>query len=88
MNKPELARASFDIARKKLEKNLQETPDDYQVHSFLGIAYAGLGRKEQAIQEGKRAVDFIRFQRTPSGVPIMLRIWHSSTLWLVNRTLP
>ena len=29
------------------------------VHSLLGIAYAGLGRKEEAIREGKRAVELL-----------------------------
>jgi serine/threonine protein kinase/Flp pilus assembly protein TadD len=59
MNKPELARASFEIARKKFEKMLQEEPDDYEIHSLLGIANAGLGRKEDAIREGKRAVELL-----------------------------
>jgi len=59
MKKPDLARASFDTARKNLEKELQERPDDYTMHSLLGIAYAGLGRKEEAIREGKRAVELL-----------------------------
>lgn len=59
MNKLELARASFDLARKQFEENLQQNPDDYNMHSLLGIAYAGLGRKEDAIREGKRAVELL-----------------------------
>ena len=52
----ELARASFDVARERLENDLQQKPDDYNLHGQLGIAYAGLGRKDEAIREGKRAV--------------------------------
>jgi serine/threonine protein kinase/TolB-like protein/tetratricopeptide (TPR) repeat protein len=40
-----------------LEEQLQDTPNDAQRHVFLGLALAYLGRKEEAIQEGRRAVD-------------------------------
>ena len=59
LNKPELARASFDNARKNLENKLRESPDDYDFHSLLGMAYAGLGRKEDATREGKLAVELL-----------------------------
>lgn len=59
MNKPDLARGSFEIARKNLEKEIQERPDEEDLRSLLGIAYAGLGRKEDAIREGKRAAEFL-----------------------------
>jgi TolB-like protein/Flp pilus assembly protein TadD len=57
LKKPELAFASFDSARTLLEKELKERPDDFRVHSSLGIVYAVLGRKEEAVREGKRAVE-------------------------------
>ncbi len=57
MNEPEHARISFDSARAILEKEVKERPDDARVHGSLGIVYAALGRKEEAIQEGKKAVD-------------------------------
>jgi serine/threonine protein kinase/tetratricopeptide (TPR) repeat protein len=56
MNKPELARTSFDSARIILEKETKARPDDARLHSSLGIVYAGLGRKEEAIRQGKLAV--------------------------------
>ena len=34
-------------------------PDDARLHSALGIAYAGLGDKQEAIREGKLAVDLL-----------------------------
>jgi serine/threonine protein kinase/tetratricopeptide (TPR) repeat protein len=51
------ARSSFDSARILLEKVLREQPDDPRVHSALGLAYASLGRKEEAIREGKKALE-------------------------------
>jgi serine/threonine-protein kinase len=57
MGEPELAHASYDSARSILEKELDAHPDDNHIHSVLGIAYAGLGRKEEAVREGKRAVE-------------------------------
>jgi serine/threonine-protein kinase len=57
LNEPELARRSFDSARILLEKRVREHPDNPRFHSFLGIVYAGLGRKEEAIREGKLAVE-------------------------------
>jgi serine/threonine-protein kinase len=53
MNEPELSHNSFDSARILLEKEAEEQPDDPRTHSWLGIVYAGLGRKEEAIREGK-----------------------------------
>lgn len=57
MNELELARDSFDAARILLEREAEEKSDNPSAYSWLGIAYAGLGRKEEAIREGKRAVE-------------------------------
>ncbi len=57
MGEPELAHTSYDSARAILEKELDTHLDDHRIHSALGIAYAGLGRKDEAIREGKRAVE-------------------------------
>lgn len=57
MNEPEHARISFDSALVILEKEAKQRPDDARVHSSLGIVYATLGRKEEAIQEGEIAVE-------------------------------
>jgi tetratricopeptide (TPR) repeat protein len=57
MGEPELAHASYDSARSILERELDAHPDDNRIHSALGFAYAGLGREEEAVREGKRAVE-------------------------------
>jgi len=58
-NNPERARACFDSARVILEKGLAEQPNDYIAHGDLGITYAYLGREDDAIREGKRAVELL-----------------------------
>jgi tetratricopeptide (TPR) repeat protein len=49
-------RIHADKARKAFEEQLRATPEDAQRHFDLGLALAFLGRKEQAIREGERAV--------------------------------
>jgi len=59
MNKNELAKKYYDEARSILETKIREQPEDARLHSALGIAYAGLGRKEDAIREGKLGVELL-----------------------------
>ncbi len=63
MGQGDLARAYYDSARVLLEAKLQEDPEDPRYHSTLGIAYAGLGRREEAIREGKLAVEILPLSR-------------------------
>ena len=49
----------YDSARSLLEAEVRKWPDDPRYHSSLGIAYAALGRKEEAIREGKTAVKLL-----------------------------
>jgi eukaryotic-like serine/threonine-protein kinase len=51
------ARVYAEEARKSLEEQLHATPQDAQRRVFLGLALAHLGRKEEAIREGRRGVD-------------------------------
>jgi Flp pilus assembly protein TadD len=57
MGELELAHASYDSACAILEEELDAHPDDHRFHSALGYAYAGLGRKVDAIREGRRGVE-------------------------------
>ena len=59
MGNRELARVYYDSARNVVAGKLREHPDDPRLHSALGIASAGLGRKDEAIAEGKKAVDLL-----------------------------
>ncbi len=53
----ERARRAFESALIPLEKKAAERPDDARVHSALGLVYAYLGRKEEALREGKLGVE-------------------------------
>jgi TolB-like protein/Flp pilus assembly protein TadD len=57
LNDKERALSAFERARPIAEKALRESPDDASRHVTLGMILAGLGEKESAIAEGKRAVD-------------------------------
>jgi serine/threonine protein kinase/tetratricopeptide (TPR) repeat protein len=59
LNQPELKVAYFDSARIILENKVQLRPGEALFHSRLGIVYAGLGRREEAIREGKKAVELL-----------------------------
>ena len=54
-----LARVYYDSARTVLEARLQRNPESPNNHSLLGYTYAALGRKEEAIREGRRAVNLL-----------------------------
>src|SRR6266481_1958295 len=51
------AQAAFMRARAQLEEELRVHPDDMHLVSDLGIIDAALGRKEDALSEGRRAVE-------------------------------
>lgn len=55
----EMARTSYKNAVEILEKEVADIPNDSRYHSALGIAYAGQGRKEEAINEGLKAADLL-----------------------------
>jgi serine/threonine-protein kinase len=59
----ELARAYYDSARIFLAKEVQAKPDDPRLRSALGIAYAGLGRKQEAIKQGLQALELMPISR-------------------------
>jgi len=59
LKQQKLELACYDSARIILENKVQSRPNDAPFHSYLGIAYAGLGRKEEAIREGKKGVELL-----------------------------
>jgi TolB-like protein/Flp pilus assembly protein TadD len=50
------SRAYADSARIALQEQLRATPTDAQLHALLGTALAYLGRRDEAVGEGERAV--------------------------------
>ena len=56
MGRQEEARKSFEAARLAGEAAVAASPQDARFHSALGLAYAGLGRREDAVREGERGM--------------------------------
>jgi len=53
------AQAAFEHARTVAEKLVREAPGDATRHGQLGVIRAGMGLKEEAINEGKKAVELL-----------------------------
>src|SRR5436189_5085788 len=53
------AHSAFERARIIAERLVRESPDDAARHGQLGLILAGLGQKDAAIAEGKRAVELL-----------------------------
>jgi TolB-like protein/tRNA A-37 threonylcarbamoyl transferase component Bud32/Flp pilus assembly protein TadD len=51
-----LAKAAFEEARLLLEREVAANPTDARLRSSLGMAYAGLGRQDEAVREGRLGV--------------------------------
>jgi TolB-like protein/Flp pilus assembly protein TadD len=53
------AHAAFMGARTELEEEIRVHPDDIGLLSNLGLIDAALGRKEEALSEGRRAIELV-----------------------------
>jgi serine/threonine-protein kinase len=56
---PQLASAYYDSARVRLERLVREAPEDGRYRGALGIVYAALGRRDDAIREAERGVELV-----------------------------
>jgi tetratricopeptide (TPR) repeat protein len=54
-----VARTAFTVARAEVEKTMRDQPDYAQGLIALGLIDAGLGRKDDALREGTRAVALV-----------------------------
>jgi predicted Zn-dependent protease len=54
---PQQERNYYEAAAKVIMAKIKQQPEKAAYHSALGIAFAGLGRKQDAIREGKAGVD-------------------------------
>jgi TolB-like protein/Tfp pilus assembly protein PilF len=59
MNDKAKAREAMERARVFVEQQVRENPNDAPHHAQLGLILAALGRKEDAIREGKRATELL-----------------------------
>jgi serine/threonine-protein kinase len=57
------ARAALTLARAEQEKLVRGDPEDPGALSVLGLIDAALGRKEEALREGRRAVELLPIEK-------------------------
>ncbi|UCC71300.1 MAG: tetratricopeptide repeat protein [Gemmatimonadota bacterium] len=55
----QLAVANFESARAVLEARVAARPEDARLHAELGLAFAGLGMREEAVRAGRQAVELL-----------------------------
>jgi len=55
----EKARSAFNVARREVAAIVEREPDFAPAISFLGMIDAGLGRKEEALREGRYACELL-----------------------------
>ena len=65
------AQKSFEMARPAFEKAVEEAPASAERHATLGWLYAFMGRKDDAIREGQRAVELKPESKDAVDGPIM-----------------
>ncbi|MBE9517309.1 MAG: hypothetical protein IMY68_02030 [Bacteroidetes bacterium] len=68
----ELAKENFSLAVAYFSDQLMLVPVDYNACSKLGLAYAGLGKKQQAIEHGQKALILAAQTYSATGFPFIL----------------
>ena len=74
INERAKAHLCLEESRQMLENAVRESPLDASRHALLGQIYAGLGRTDEAIREGKRAVELLPESKDALDGPVMTLI--------------
>ncbi len=81
MNDEALAQAAFTKARLEQEKTVQARPDYGPPLCVLGLIDAALGRKEEALREGRRAIELLPVEKESTGGSQMLVYFAMIAAW-------
>jgi serine/threonine protein kinase/tetratricopeptide (TPR) repeat protein len=81
------ARAAFTAARADQEKIVQAQPNYAPPRCVLGLIDAALGRKEEALREGRRAVEFLPVEKDAIWGPAMHRYLAKIAAWVGDNDL-
>jgi tetratricopeptide (TPR) repeat protein len=65
------AQHAFEEARRVVEVDLAQWPDDAKAIMMLAFIHAALGRKEDALREGRRAVELLPISKDAYDGPIL-----------------
>jgi len=81
------ARAAFTAARAEQEKIIQAQPNYGPPLCVLGLIDAGLGRKEEALREGRRAVELLPVEKDPINGIAMIKYLALVAAWVGDKDL-
>ena len=87
LNDDEKARAAFAAARTEQEKIVQAQPDYGPALCALGLIDAALGRNEEALHEGRRAVELLSVEKDALGGIEMVKYLALIAAWLGDNDL-
>jgi len=83
----EKARSEFSAARAEQEKIVQAQPNYGPALCVLGLIDAGLGRKDDALREGQRAVELLPVEKDAMDGSAMIEYLAMIAAWLGNKDL-
>jgi serine/threonine-protein kinase len=81
------ARAAFTEALAEQEKIVQAEPNHGPARCVLGLIYAALGWKEEALHEGRRAVELLPMERDAIRGKAMIRYLAKIAAWVGDNDL-
>ncbi|HEX9628695.1 MAG TPA: hypothetical protein VF961_01660, partial [Pyrinomonadaceae bacterium] len=81
------ARFAFTAARAEQEKIVEAQPNDGLALCVLGLIDAGLGRKEEALREGRRASELLPLEKDAINGPIMVKYLAIIAAWVGDKDL-
>jgi TolB-like protein/class 3 adenylate cyclase len=81
------ARAAFTTARAQQEELVRTQPDYAPALGALGLIDAGLGRKDDALREGRRAVELLPVERDAFGGTDMIQFFSVICAWTGEKEL-
>jgi TolB-like protein/Tfp pilus assembly protein PilF len=83
----EKARAAFTAARAEQERNVQAEPNFGPSWCVLGLIDAALGREEEALREGRRAVELTPVGKDAIKGPVMIKYLAMIAAWTGDKDL-
>src|SRR4029077_12680237 len=86
-NDEEAARAAFTAARAEQEKAVKAEPNYAPPLCVLGLIDAGLGRKQEALREGRRAVELLPVRKDAINGPLMIAYLAMIAAWVGEKDL-
>jgi tetratricopeptide (TPR) repeat protein len=88
MTKDEVkAHSAFSAACTEQEKIVQVQPEYGPAHCVLGLIYAGLGRKEEALREGRRAIELMPMDKDSINGAHMIEYFAIIAAWVGEKDL-